>query len=119
MLFRSVLTALPLHELQELLQGVFGRTVVSYVSIWSAAEKPYRGLRFAHDTLRETANERLGARTLADARRQITGWADLYREQGWPPLTPPYLLREYFPWWAPAATANASPTWPSTGPATS
>jgi hypothetical protein len=80
------LTGLPPFELDQVLGGVFGRTV--------SEDGRRQGLLFAHETLRVTAVERFG-RALAGYRDRINRWADGYRERGWPAETPRYLQRGY------------------------
>jgi len=48
----------------------------------------------AHEQLHLTAVEMIGRR-LADYRQRLHDWADSYRDRGWPPETPEYLLRGY------------------------
>jgi hypothetical protein len=47
---------------------------------------------FAHETLRVTAEEQLGAE-LARYRRQIHDWIRSYANQDWPDTTPSYAVR--------------------------
>jgi hypothetical protein len=49
---------------------------------------------FAHETLSTVALEKLG-NDLRGYRQRIDGWADGYRERGWPVDTPLYLLWPY------------------------
>jgi hypothetical protein len=49
---------------------------------------------FAHETLRVTAEEQLGAE-LARYRRQIHDWIRSYANQDWPDTTPSYAVRGY------------------------
>ncbi|MFC6087679.1 hypothetical protein [Saccharothrix lopnurensis] len=51
----------------------------------------------AHEELQVTAVDMLGAAELTAYRRRLHDWADGYRERGWPPGTPEYLLRGYHP----------------------
>ncbi|WP_143675254.1 hypothetical protein [Streptomyces sp. JV178] len=50
----------------------------------------------AHDALRESAEEMLGARELGRRRERLHDWAEEYSGRGWPADTPEYLLRGYF-----------------------
>lgn len=50
----------------------------------------------AHEELSQIALERLGEPGLAAYRDHLHVWADGYRERGWPPETPEYLLGDYF-----------------------
>ncbi|MEW2427829.1 trypsin-like peptidase domain-containing protein [Micromonospora sp. NPDC047644] len=79
------LTALPRHAIDDVLNGVFGRTI----------ERREGVFLFAHDALRTMAVERLGSAELARYRDRIHQWADRYRGRGWPVETPDYLLRGY------------------------
>ena len=81
-------------ELNSLLGGVFGRSVKSrggYPGIHRTGERVYL---FAHETLRTIAEQQFGG-TVAGYRDRIHRWADGYRERGWPPDTPAYLMRGY------------------------
>jgi hypothetical protein len=53
------------------------------------------GYEFAHDTLRETAEDRLLPGRLPGFRRRLRDWALEYGSRGWPPNSPGYLLRGY------------------------
>ncbi len=50
----------------------------------------------AHEELQRTAVEFLGPSRLGDYTQRLHTWANRYREQGWPPRTPEYLLRGYY-----------------------
>ncbi|GGT61140.1 hypothetical protein [Streptomyces purpureus] len=50
----------------------------------------------AHEELQVQAREMLGERELARLRGRLHTWAADWRERGWPPATPEYLLRGYF-----------------------
>ncbi|GII67262.1 hypothetical protein Skr01_73470 [Sphaerisporangium krabiense] len=52
------------------------------------------GYLYAHETLHRRAEEKL-VEQVDQYRGLIHKWADRYREQGWPPGTPAYLLRSY------------------------
>ncbi|WP_251800008.1 hypothetical protein [Paractinoplanes hotanensis] len=82
------LTGKPPYALEQMLGGVFGRTVVG-----RADADQGRLYLFAHETLRETAVRGLG-KHIETYRRKIHGWADGYRPK-WPADTPQYLLRGY------------------------
>jgi hypothetical protein len=89
------LLQLPLFELSEILSGSFGRTVINRSSLVTvsdhAAEKV---VIFAHETLREMAEQQLGS-TVLGYRDQLHDWAARYAQLQWPPDTPQYLLRGY------------------------
>ncbi|WP_037303483.1 trypsin-like peptidase domain-containing protein [Amycolatopsis orientalis] len=87
------LTDRPLYEVQTMLNGRFGRVLMTrHATDGSGA--PERGHLLAHATLRAEAVEQFGA-TLADHKKVIDTWADLFAGQGWPADTPGYLLRGY------------------------
>jgi tetratricopeptide (TPR) repeat protein len=80
-------------DLQTRISGVFGRTLGTRTAsdVPPGSEAVYL---FAHETLREIADEQLGY----DVHRyesRIHQWADSYRQQGWPDRTPRYLGRPY------------------------
>jgi tetratricopeptide (TPR) repeat protein len=50
----------------------------------------------AHEELSRIALDRLGEPRLAEYRSRLHAWADGYRDRGWPPETPEYLLSGYF-----------------------
>jgi tetratricopeptide (TPR) repeat protein len=89
------LTGCPPYELGDLFDGLFGRSVACRPSpapaLDRAAERVYL---FTHATLREIAEHRYGT-SLAGFREKLHGWADSYRDRGWPCDTPAYLLRGY------------------------
>ncbi|MCX4982894.1 hypothetical protein [Streptomyces sp. NBC_00572] len=51
----------------------------------------------AHEELAAGAREMLGVRELARRRSVLHGWAEQWRERGWPDGTPDYLLHGYVP----------------------
>ena len=81
-------------ELNSLLGGVFGRSVASRGGTPGIHRTGERVYLFAHETLRTIAEQQFGG-TLAGYRDRIHRWADGYRERGWPPDTPAYLMRGY------------------------
>ena len=81
-------------ELNSLLDGVFGRSVQSRSGTPGIHRTGERVYLFAHETLRTIAEQQFGG-TLAGYRDRIHRWADDYRQLGWPPDTPAYLLRGY------------------------
>jgi hypothetical protein len=50
---------------------------------------------FGHEQLLTAASRFIGRTGLAVYRARLHGWADGYRDQGWPADTPAYLLRDY------------------------
>ncbi|MFI9814506.1 hypothetical protein [Saccharothrix variisporea] len=51
----------------------------------------------AHEELQAAALDMLGPSRLAEYRERVHRWADRYRALRWPPDTPEYLLRGYYP----------------------
>ena len=88
----SDLTAQPLFVVHEVLRGTTGRTfeLRSGSQPWTG-----HGVILAHETLHVAARDQLGEVELRNRREQLHGWAAGYRDRGWPPETPPYLLRGY------------------------
>lgn len=82
-------------RLTVLLGGTLGRSLDSR-SQWEAVvdRPPEDAFLFAHETLKEIAEEQLGPE-VARYREQLHEWADGYRERRWPKDTPVYLLRGY------------------------
>lgn len=76
-----------------MLDGTFGRTIAGRVD-GSGAGTPM-ALLFTHETLWNEARDRLGSRSLTQYRCRLHGWADRYRDLGWPANTPRYLFRGY------------------------
>ena len=85
------LTAQPHYQLENMIGGVFGRTIAERAD--HSAAGPERVLLFAHETLRDEAASRLGRVHLDGYRERIFVWADTYGQ--WPAATPLYLLRGY------------------------
>ncbi|MEV7331431.1 hypothetical protein [Micromonospora sp. NPDC093244] len=90
------LTNVPRYQLNELIRGVFGRSVTSRSHHWSVDQQPHRVLLFAHETLRLMAESELAGSMIEQARHRLHAWAEEYRQAGWPAITPVYLLRDYF-----------------------
>lgn len=86
----QVLTGLPPYVLDRLLGSVFGRTVGERDS----AHVPDRVHLFTHETLRAVAEQKFGP-SAESFRHRIMAWANDFRDRGWPPDTPVYLLRGY------------------------
>ncbi|MEV0132777.1 trypsin-like peptidase domain-containing protein [Dactylosporangium sp. NPDC050688] len=80
-------------EIEDLLGGVFGRTVQGRTD--PAAAAPQHVYLFAHETLRTEAIAKLGRIQLQRYLTRIHAWADEHRDRGWPDDTPTYLLRAY------------------------
>jgi hypothetical protein len=78
-------------ELDAMLNGFLVRTVAARTD--HETGEPTRVFLFTHETLHKEAVDRLGATLLNKYREQLSRWADTYRDLGWPPGTPGYLLR--------------------------
>lgn len=86
------LTGQQLYAVRHRVGGVFGRILRRRGR--SARPHEKRGYLFAHETLFAAATEMLGP-DLGSYVGRIHAWAAEYRERGWPPETPPYLLHGY------------------------
>ncbi|MCX4665675.1 hypothetical protein OG453_03130 [Streptomyces sp. NBC_01381] len=73
-------------RLQDVLRTASGRT-------FEVREGAYL---LAHQELHLQARRLIGEATLGEYRERLHSWAAEYRERGWPPETPAYLLRGYF-----------------------
>lgn len=89
------LVGLPPYEVAETLRSVAGRTFRARESHFRPGGAPETFV-LGHEELQATAVQMLGAGALARYRERIHAWAADYRERGWPPQTPEYLLRGYF-----------------------
>jgi hypothetical protein len=85
------LTSRTALEIQARLGTVLGRSLYSRARHEAEDERVYL---FAYETLLATAAKILPD-DLVGHRDRIHAWADAYRAQGWPELTPRYLLRPY------------------------
>jgi hypothetical protein len=82
-------------EVERRLATVSGRVLHRVAEdSWTSRDRD-GGYQLAHRDLRELARNLLG-KDLGRHCQRILIWAQEYREQGWPPLTPEYLLRGYF-----------------------
>jgi len=88
------LTGSKVHDLSERLDGVFGRSLTSISPTDASVVRRDRQYLFAHEALREMAEQVL-ATDVSVYLRRIHEWADRYRAEGWPGRTPRYLLRPY------------------------
>lgn len=86
------LTALPARAVDKRLRAVSGRTFSSRDSYWRDGARVFV---LAHEELQKTAVDALGEATLENHRHKLHAWAGRYRDLGWPPGTPEYLLRGY------------------------
>jgi len=89
------MTALPPHEIEDILTGVTGRTISSRVVDDPSGASEHRVHFLAHDTLQTEAERSLGTALLAHYRQKLHDWANHYRESNWPEETPAYLLGGY------------------------
>ncbi|MEV5977770.1 trypsin-like peptidase domain-containing protein [Streptomyces sp. NPDC052114] len=85
------LTGMLPYQLESRLASVLGRSLRTRTR-WGLREE--QGHLFAHETLREQAEQALGP-AVAEYRARIHAWADEYRDRGWPEGTPGYLLHTY------------------------
>lgn len=81
-------------QLEGRLGGVFGRTLYTRLPTDALPEPLDRVYLFAHETLREIAEQQL-AYDVDRYRQRIYDWANKYRDKGWPAGMPRYLLRPY------------------------
>jgi RNA polymerase sigma factor (sigma-70 family) len=89
------LTALPPHEIDDILTGVAGRTISSRVADDPSGTDEHRVHFLAHDTLQAEAERSLGTALLGQYRQKLHDWASRYRDSNWPEETPVYLLGGY------------------------
>ena len=93
----SALTGAPPLKLDPVLRGVFGRSLQTRAAADARDADTDPGPRvylFAHETLRVTAEEQLGAE-LDRYRQGIHDWIGSYADPGWPDSTPGYAIRGY------------------------
>ncbi|NDU73621.1 hypothetical protein GWI34_13360 [Actinomadura sp. DSM 109109] len=83
------LTGLDLYDVRELLEQTIARLVERREDF---GRDRYS---FAHDLIRETTTERLGAEAMAGFWARLLDWAETYRTGGWPADTPLYLLDRF------------------------
>lgn len=76
------------------LDSAEGRALDKRPSRWQPAASPDVYI-FGHEELLETSAAAFGQPRLSRFREGLHVWADRYRQQGWPPGTPEYLLRGY------------------------
>ncbi|WP_435593565.1 hypothetical protein [Nocardia sp. bgisy118] len=97
---RGGLTATDLAELTDqspthvrrALRGVAARTFDTRRGHWRQDSQVYL---LGHEDLHATAAAELGDHQLGACRQRLHDWAERYRDLGWPPQTPEYLLRAY------------------------
>ena len=83
------------HEVDYILSGVSGRTIMSRAGEAFSQAADRRIYLLAHETLQAESARALGRSRLDGYRDRIHSWADRYRTEGWPENTPAYLLRGY------------------------
>jgi hypothetical protein len=84
-------TAISSVEITDTLEGSLARSV-SAVADAAGPQEPVWA--FGHDALLDHARS-LYARDLPYYYALLASWAEEYRQRGWPPATPQYLLRRY------------------------
>ena len=89
------LTGAPSWEIEDVLHGVSGRTFTRQVSTWQPKVGPEVYL-LGHEELQVTARAYFGSQRLVGYQDRLHAWTEQYRDRGWPPGTPEYLLRGYF-----------------------
>lgn len=87
------LAGVGLQEIEDILHAVTGRTFRARVGRWRSDTAIYL---LGHEELQQTASSYLGSARLYGHRQQLHEWADQYRDGGWPPQTPEYLVRSYY-----------------------
>jgi tetratricopeptide (TPR) repeat protein len=85
------LTNQPAYRIDQLLRGVFGRTIAGRAD----PHATQRVFLFTHETLRIQAIDRLGPHIVAGFAERLHTWALSYQRRSWPADTPAYLLRGY------------------------
>ncbi len=90
----AALTGQPGFVIAGTLDGSLGRTLQRHQLPDSPRNGQDQVVLFAHETLREMADEEL-ASDLPSYRQRLGEWAESWRHQGWPRDTPRYLLRPY------------------------
>ncbi|MFJ1758681.1 hypothetical protein ACIOD2_00085 [Amycolatopsis sp. NPDC088138] len=75
------------------LHTVAGRTFRTRTGRWRGSTETYI---LGHEELQSSARTFLGRTALDQYVERLHAWADGYRESGWPPDTPEYLLSGYF-----------------------
>ncbi|MEV6114039.1 trypsin-like peptidase domain-containing protein [Streptomyces sp. NPDC052109] len=92
----GALTGMPARRLDALTGGTLARSLAerTFPVFLDDSDQVRTALVFAHDTLLTTALRLLGAE-LPPFRERIHRWADTYKERGWPPDTPHFLLSGY------------------------
>ena len=89
------LTGTWVHDIEESLRTVAGRTFASRAGYWQPGTAPPVYV-LGHEELQAAAAVRLGPARLERYRERLHDWAQDYQGRGWPTGTPEYLLRGYF-----------------------
>src|SRR5262249_55523042 len=92
----SALTGAPPYKLDPFLGSVFGRSLRTRASNIPRVETDpaARVYLFAHETLKDLAEEQLGSE-VGRYRQQVHEWIASYATAGWPETTPGYAIRGY------------------------
>jgi tetratricopeptide (TPR) repeat protein len=85
----------PAWQVDDELRAVTGRSFKTWSSYWRPGIWPDVYV-LGHEELQDTARQYLGQARLGVYGKRLRSWADTYRERGWPPDTPEYLLRDYY-----------------------
>ncbi len=88
------LTGRTRDQVDDQLRAVAGRSFTRQGSRFRSGESPDVYV-LGHEELHAAAVVALGEERLDDYRQRLDEWATRYREQGWPPGTPEYLLHGY------------------------
>lgn len=83
------------RKIEKHLAAVAGRTFTTRPSLWRPGIGPDMYI-LGHEEIHVAAATLLGPQRLAVHRASLLRWADEYRDKGWPPDTPEYLLGGYF-----------------------
>ncbi|MFC9005640.1 P-loop NTPase family protein [Streptomyces microflavus] len=93
------LTGCDAWEVTQHLRAVTGRTFTARAGRAQLAAEPGTDTSevyvLGHEELQSTALTMLGRDRLVGYRGRLHDWAGTYRDRGWPPATPEYLLRGY------------------------
>lgn len=93
------LTSFDAWEVTQHLRAVAGRTFTAREGRAQLAAAPGTDTSevyvLGHEELQRTALTMLGRDRLSGYRGRLHDWAGTYRDRGWPPATPEYLLRGY------------------------
>ncbi|MFJ2232772.1 hypothetical protein [Streptomyces sp. NPDC087859] len=83
------------YGIKDILRTRAGRTfAIREIQPLSTPGRPVHLL--AHEELQRQAADMLGPAAVESYRQRLHDWGDEYRDRGWPPDTPAYLLRGYF-----------------------